>query len=202
MPKTRRKRVVAARKSKIRTQDRAESCDTDEKASSSSATPADRSTTTDLSEDAQALVSSVGEGSSAMRLAREFRDICRQHANPSNAAAMKQYMRNQFAFFGIKAPERRQLQKKFTSAHRDDIASRPFLLRFAVALWAQEERECQLYGVGLMSEFRREALGETDAEFVEVVACAEVLITTKSWWDTVDILASHCKMIVLITSAL
>lgn len=44
-----------------------------------------------------------------------------------------------------------------------------------------------------MSQFRREALGETKAEYEESVACAEILLTNKSWWDTVDLLASQSE---------
>ena len=197
MPKTRRgKRVAAGRKAKIRTSDKVESCDTEQGTSISNPTLVTHVDDAELSREARALVSDLSEDSETMRLAREFRDLCSRHADPSNAAAMKQYVRNKFAFFGIKTPQRRQLQKKFTSDHRDEIASRPFLLRFAVGLWQQEERECQLYGVDLMSEFRKEVTGETDADFAEAIACAEVLITTKSWWDTVDMLASHCEQII------
>ena len=192
-----KKRVTAGRKVEIEAPDKAESSAKEQKATTPTLTPADHVATYDLSKEAQALVSSVTQDSHATTLAHEFRDLCSRHANPSNAAAMRQYMRNKFAFFGLKAPERRQLQKKFASAHRDEIVSRPFLLRFAVSLWEQEERECQLYGVDLMSDFRREALGETDADFAEAVACAEVLITTKSWWDTVDMLASHSEITIL-----
>ena len=192
MPKTRRRARVSARlKAASKASSGAESCETERE---TYPTPADHVAASDLSERARALSSSVADKESdVMKLAREFRALCSEHANPSNATAMEQYMRNQFTLFGIKAPQRRKLQKKFTSEHREKLASRPFLLRFAVALWRQEERECQLYGVDLMSEFRREALGETEAEFGEAVACAEVLITTKSWWDTVDMLASHSE---------
>ena len=48
-----------------------------------------------------------------------------------------------------------------------------------------------------MSQFRKEALGETLGEYKEVVACVEVLITTKSWWDTVDMLASHSEQLTI-----
>ena len=133
------------------------------------------------------------EDCEAMQLSREFRKLCSQHANPSYAASMAQYMRNQFSFFGIKAPERRRLQKQFTSTHKDKLTSRPFLLQFTVSLWQLDERECQLYGVDLASEFRKEMLGETRAEYEEAVACMESLLTTKSWWDTVDLLASQSE---------
>ena len=139
------------------------------------------------------LLSNIHEDCEAMQLSREFRNLCSPHANPSYAASMQKYMRNQFTFFGIKAPERRQLQKQFTETHREKLTCHNFLLQFVVSLWQQEERECQLYGVDLMSQFRKEALGETKAEYEEAIACAEILLTNKSWWDTVDLLASQSE---------
>ena len=138
-------------------------------------------------------LSSAAEDGEPAKLAREFRTLCSRHANQTNAQAMLRYMRNQFSFFGIKASQRRQLQKEFAAEHREKLAQRPFLLRFAVALWGEEERECQLYGVDLAAEFKREILGETRRDFDEAVAWAEVLIKTKSWWDTVDLIASQCE---------
>lgn len=44
-----------------------------------------------------------------------------------------------------------------------------------------------------MSQFRKEVLGETKAEYEEAVECAEILLTNKSWWDTVDLLASQSE---------
>ena len=137
----------------------------------------------------------LSEDCEAMQLSREFRKLCFQHANPSYAASMRQYVRNQFAFFGIKAPERRRLQKDFTSAHRDRLTCRPFLLQFMICLWQLEERECQLYGVDLASQFRKEILGDTRADYEEAIACAEILLATKSWWDTVDLLASQSEQV-------
>lgn len=147
-----------------------------------------------LSEGARLLLSSVlSEDCEPMQLSHEFRTLCSQHANQAYAKSMSQYLRNKFSFFGLKAPQRRLLQKEFTSKHSEKLTHRRFLLQFAVSLWQQDERECQQYGVDLMSDFKKEILGETQAHFNEAIACAEVLITTKSWWDTVDMLASQSK---------
>ena len=136
---------------------------------------------------------SIDEDGEPMQLSRDFRMLCSRHANPDYAKSIGRYMRNQFAFFGIKAPLRRQLQKQFTSEHREKLTDHSFLSQFVVCLWRQEERECQLYGVDLMSDFREVILGGTEAEYEEAVVCARVLITTKSWWDTVDMLASQSE---------
>ncbi|NQU35659.1 MAG: DNA alkylation repair protein [Bacteroidetes bacterium] len=36
-----------------------------------------------------------------------------KNANPEIAVQMKQYMRNQFDFYGIKSPERKEIYKEF-----------------------------------------------------------------------------------------
>lgn len=190
MPKTRRKRgkLTTIRRSRTKPAP---------SVSTSTTTADDKATSPPVTvialDSASDLLSNIQEDCEAMQLSREFRNLCSPHANPSYAASMHKYVRNQFTFFGIKAPERRQLQKQFTETHREKLTCHKFLLQFVVSLWQQEERECQLYGVDLMSQFRREALGETKAEYEEAIACAEILLTSKSWWDTVDLLASQSE---------
>lgn len=194
MPKTKRRGRVSGRRRKATTKSSAsQGTVTSSKASSI----ADEGTGSGRPSRALSPAPSSSRASTSnsemTRLANEFRKLCSAHANRANAAAMAKYMRNQFAFFGIKTPERRQLQKEFTKKHRDILTRHSTLLQFVKSLWEQEERECQAYGVDLMDQFRGNALGETQQEYEEAVACVETLITTKSWWDTVDALASHSE---------
>ena len=195
MPKTRRKPIArSSRRKAIAGKSLQVDKAKNPEAKDPSQSPEIEAEQSELPESARLLISSVGEDSEEMQLAREFRALCSQHAHQANAAAMRQYMRNKFSLFGIKAPQRRALQKEFASEQGEKLARRPFLLRFTLALWQQEERECQLYGVDLMSRFRKEILGETRGDFDEAMACVEVLITRKSWWDTVDLLASQSEL--------
>ena len=102
------------------------------------------------------------------------------NANSENAAAMKAYMKGRFAFFGIKSPERRELQKQFLNENGAPIPFDPTIFR---ALWQVEQREFQMFGLDLL---RKQAKKVQKAD----VALIEELIITKSWWDTVDGLAS------------
>lgn len=201
MPKTRRRKqrsrgVTGKRKPEITSVTESKE-DSPEASSSSTSAPAPipiSIATDSLSPPRAVLIQSrLKEDGEAMKLACDFRKLCSEHANASAASAMTQYLRNKFSFFGLKAPERRQLQKAFTSEHEEKIAQRTFLLEFITALWQQDERECQLYAVDLVSKYRKEILGESEEEFVGAVSCAEVLITNKSWWDTVDLVASHSE---------
>ena len=102
---------------------------------------------------------------------------------------MSKYMRNKFAFMGLKAPARRAIQKAFLAENREVAEDRTTVISFAKALWEQDEREFQGVGGDLLIKCRGVLLGETDGEFQEAMALAEYCVVTKSWWDTVDAIA-------------
>jgi len=105
-----------------------------------------------------------------------------QHADPAQAAPMKKYMRDQFEYLGIKTPKNTTLQKEFYKENGlPKLAELDEILR---DLWALPEREFQYVGMGLLGKFEK----QLPAEFIDTV---EYLIMTKSWWDTVDAIASH-----------
>ena len=57
----------------------------------------------------------------------------------SNAYFMKKYMKNLFDFFGIKAPERKDLTKKFISLH--GLPEKKELAEIVKDLWSREQRD-------------------------------------------------------------
>jgi len=105
------------------------------------------------------------------------------------APLISKYMRNQFTFMGLKAPARRELQKKFINENTEGLKERRVLIEFVKCLWDQDERDFQAFGVDLMVWFRDVLIGDTEEEFYEAVGVAEHCVVTKSWWDTVDALA-------------
>ncbi|MBK7449567.1 MAG: DNA alkylation repair protein [Anaerolineales bacterium] len=105
-----------------------------------------------------------------------------QHANPTNAAPMKKYMRDQFEYLGIKSPQVTNLQREFINAQ--GLPPLEKLDVIARDLWSLPEREYQYLAMNLISKFEKKVGGE-------FITTLEYLITTKSWWDTVDALASH-----------
>lgn len=109
-------------------------------------------------------------------------ELFKAHADPEKAVPMKKYMRNQFKFLGIKTPRRRDLIKTFIAEHGlppmdslDDIIRQ---------LWEFPEREYQYTAIGLLDRRQKKLTPDH-------VPLLEHLIVTKSWWDTVDGLASH-----------
>lgn len=102
--------------------------------------------------------------------------------HPENAQAMKDYMRGQYEFFGLKRPLRSELSKSFLQSVRNPDKSAP--KDIIVALWDLPQREYQLTAVDLVRKYDRYA----PADYLDLY---EYLITTKSWWDTVDLIASN-----------
>ncbi|MEM7374533.1 MAG: DNA alkylation repair protein [Bacteroidota bacterium] len=102
------------------------------------------------------------------------------HADPGEAASMKAYLKDQFAFLGIKAGKRRALAKEFIKeVGKQDRTVPENLVR---EMWALPEREFQHTAIDLLIRYQRSApLSHLDLY--------EALIVNKSWWDTVDMLA-------------
>jgi len=106
----------------------------------------------------------------------------RGHADPAKAAPMEAYMRGKFPFLGIKTPERNRLTKEFWSQH--GIPEGDELLDVVKRLWSLPERELQNVAMAFLGKHGKRARKEDIETFEE-------LVVTKSWWDTVDYLASH-----------
>lgn len=105
-----------------------------------------------------------------------------QVSNPANALPMKKYMKNHFEFLGIKTPERRMICKDFFLQY--GLPSKENLHEIILALWQEPAREYQYFAMELLNKCKK----DFEAETINVL---EQLITQKSWWDTVDLLASH-----------
>ncbi|HZM29697.1 MAG TPA: DNA alkylation repair protein [Acidimicrobiales bacterium] len=110
-------------------------------------------------------------------------------ADPAQAVPMAAYMRDQFPFLGVKAPAQGRAWAAATAAlprrlPEDEVVAA------ALDLWDRPEREHQYAACRLVNRHAaasRRAVPPTP-ELLDVV---ERLITTRSWWDTVDALAIH-----------
>lgn len=108
--------------------------------------------------------------------------LCERQARPDLAGPMKQYMRNRFEFLGIKSPAQKALIKQFVAENGlPDLAQIESMVR---ELWSWPEREYQYIALTLLGRRQKQLTPN-------VVSLLEYLITTKSWWDTVDSIASH-----------
>lgn len=103
-------------------------------------------------------------------------------ANQEIADQQKAYMKEKFEFFGIKTPTRRRLQKPFLE--KDYLPDRDQLFQLIKLLWEKPQRDFQLFGLDLAEKYRR-VFEEED------IRCFEFMVTNKSWWDIVDLTATH-----------
>ncbi|WP_066172257.1 DNA alkylation repair protein [Bacillus marinisedimentorum] len=106
----------------------------------------------------------------------------RMHKNAQQAEKMEKYMKNKFPFLGLKTPERSSLLKEFIA--EKGLPEPENLLQVVHSLWNEEEREFQYTALHLLTKQHK----QMDRNWI---AHLETLITEKSWWDTVDTLASQ-----------
>ncbi|MEC1521977.1 DNA alkylation repair protein [Neobacillus niacini] len=100
-----------------------------------------------------------------------------EHRNEENAGPMKKYMKDHFPFLGMKSPLRKELEKEFFK--ETEILKKPFNQEFVEELWEKDEREYQYTAITYMGKFVKKLPKDS-------IAFIEQLITTKSWWDSVD----------------
>ncbi|ELU03766.1 hypothetical protein CAPTEDRAFT_192334 [Capitella teleta] len=110
-------------------------------------------------------------------------DLHKRYSEASDkkyAAQVEKYMRNQFEYFGLKQPARRKIDIELTA---NEIRK---LLR---ACWGREEREFQYFACDMAKIHTQDLCSDVDVK--ATLNLIKELITTKSWWDTVDVLAPH-----------
>jgi 3-methyladenine DNA glycosylase AlkD len=109
-------------------------------------------------------------------LEQEFK----RNSNAKIAKEQKAYMRNQFEFFGIKTPVRREIQKPFLI--KSYLPPKTDVKGIVNILWNKPQREYQFFAQELVFRYKKE-FAKND------IALLEYMVTHKSWWDTVDFIA-------------
>ena len=114
-----------------------------------------------------------------MKHTSKLRTIYQLHGNTDNAAQMKQYMRGRYEFFGIKAPERRQLLNSLLK----EYGYPRNILDTALKWWNEPEREFQHSAMELLDKRKK----KSEPHWIDTY---EYMVTHKSWWDTVDFISA------------
>ncbi|MDZ4746115.1 MAG: DNA alkylation repair protein [bacterium] len=117
-------------------------------------------------------------GPSVAHFGKRLREEFSALADKGRAEGAAAYMRNLFPFYGIATSERRLVVRELEK----EIGFPDDLLSLAEKLWNEDEREYQYAAYDIL-ERKRKTLG------LEHLPVIEKLITQKSWWDTVDVLA-------------
>ncbi|WP_040193684.1 DNA alkylation repair protein [Clostridium culturomicium] len=114
----------------------------------------------------------------------ETKDIINEflnNKNEENAKGMKAYLKDNFEFLGVKTPLRKQVSKEFLKEKSKENFIDEALVR---ELWANEYREMQYIAIDYLIKQKKKLQREH-------ITLIKDLIVTKSWWDSVDLIASH-----------
>lgn len=104
-----------------------------------------------------------------------------ENRNEDNAKYMKAYMKDNFEYLGIKTPLRKELEKELLKEKsKEALIDKDFVKM----LWNYEYRELQYVALDYLVK-QKKKLQKDDIHFIRD------LIITKSWWDTIDLIASH-----------
>ena len=110
-----------------------------------------------------------------------------ENRNELLAESMSKYMQDKFKFLGIRGATRTEIYKKYFP---DARKTKTVDWDFVESCWNKEEREFQyvvVYYLKAMQKFLKR----------EDISKLKYLIVTKSWWDTVDLLAKVVGSLVI-----
>ena len=110
-----------------------------------------------------------------------------ENRNELLAESMSKYMQDKFRFLGVRGATRTEIYKKYFP---DVRKTKTIDWDFVESCWNKEEREFQyvvVYYLKAMQKFLKR----------EDISRLKYLIVTKSWWDTVDLLAKVVGSLVI-----
>ena len=115
----------------------------------------------------------------------ELRALYAQNGNPETAEQQRAYMKDNFEYFGLKAPIWTALLKQFTK--KNAWPTDENLYDFVDLCYADEHREMHYAAI----EAVQKNIKKCPKTYISLL---EHLVVTHSWWDTVDWLAKLIGM--------
>ncbi len=112
---------------------------------------------------------------------QEIQELYLDASNAEEAKGMAAYMKNNFEFLGIKKPIRSEILKPYFIELKKYSSEE--ILCIAKELWELPEREYHYTAIELLVKAKKKWTPEY-FEFFEYMLC------TKSWWDSVDTIAT------------
>lgn len=104
-----------------------------------------------------------------------------ENSNAKIALQQKAYMRDQFEYYGLKTEIRRTLQKPFLV--KQFLPEKRELYKLVKTLWDKPQREYHYFAQELAFKYIKQIE-------IDDIHLFEFMITNKSWWDTVDFIAT------------
>ena len=103
-----------------------------------------------------------------------------QQANRNFAVKQETYLKNQFELYRFPTPLRKEIQKSFLL--KENLPNKKELTHIITEIWRKPQREFQYFSIDLSRKYIKKI------EFKDI-ELFELMITNKSWWDTVDLSA-------------
>ena len=113
---------------------------------------------------------------------KEIQKIFVANGNQLIAKGAKTYLLNQFEFYGIKTPLRRQLCKAFYKTH--PIKDHTELSKLIKECFNEPQRELHYFAIELLGHHKK-------IWSIKTIPLIEWMITHQSWWDSVDSTNTH-----------
>lgn len=113
----------------------------------------------------------------ATHFLKAAQELFSNNSNAERAIGQSKYMRNQFGFFGLKSAEVKQLAKQLMAQY--GLPAHDEVRQICQLAFDEEQRELHYLALMVVEKSLRRLRAEDIHLF-------EFLITTKSWWDTVD----------------
>lgn len=111
---------------------------------------------------------------------KEVSQALMKKSNSQYAEKQKDYMKGNFEFLGIKSQPRRKATRFFMrKAERPDYNQINIVVK---KFWKLPEREYQYFAMELLEKYKKQYNKD-------VISLFQYIITTKSWWDTVDFIS-------------
>ncbi len=104
-----------------------------------------------------------------------------ENMNLEKAQAMRKYTRDQFEYLGIPKSQRKNFDKAFHKSMKNELE---IDWDFVNLLWDLPEREFQYLAIDYLIPKKKHLQ-------VNDIRQLQKLILTKSWWDTVDMIATQ-----------
>ncbi|MBQ3546345.1 MAG: DNA alkylation repair protein [Lachnospiraceae bacterium] len=112
----------------------------------------------------------------------DMKKLFDSHEDKEKAVSMANYMKNQFDFYGIATPERKELYKEFIKLEKK---SKKIDWNFLDCCYIDNHRELQYLVYDYLLALKQFLTFDDISKIKEY-------ILSKSWWDTIDFL---CKVI-------
>lgn len=117
---------------------------------------------------------------------KELIHVLRENSDQQQAVKMASYMKDNFLFLGIPKPKLKILAKPFLAEHR----KKPLDWDLIFDLWDLDFREAQYVALLYLDAHKKEIKPEDILQIKR-------LVTTKSWWETIDSLDEYVGLIAL-----